>query len=94
MELASQATVDPRAIVRVRIGIGAGEPVSEGDVLFGSTVNLTARICGHASPGQILVAQVVRELCTGKPFIFRDQGKASLKGFPIPIRLYEVEWGP
>ncbi len=91
MELASQAPVDPRAAVRVRIGIGAGEPVTEGGVLFGSTVNLTARICGHASPGQILVAEVVRELCAGKRFIFRDHGLASLRGFPSPVRLYEVE---
>jgi len=93
-ELASRAPVHPDAVVQVRIGIGAGEPVTEGDGLFGSTVNLTARICSHAAPGQILVAGVVRELCAGKPFIFRDQGKASLKGFPVPIRLYEVEWSP
>jgi class 3 adenylate cyclase len=92
MELASQVPVHPDAVVRVRIGIGAGEPVAEGDGLFGSTVNLTARICSHAAPGQILVAGVVRELCAGKPFIFRDQGKASLKGFPVPIRLHEVAW--
>ena len=91
-ELASQAPVAPRAVVRVRIGIGAGEPVTEGDVLFGSTVNLTARICAHAAPGQILVAEVVRELCAGKRFTFRDHGLASLKGFPGPVRLYEVEW--
>jgi adenylate cyclase len=92
MELASQVSVDPRAVVRVRIGIGAGEPVTEGGVLFGSTVNLTARICAHAAPGQILVAEVVHELCAGKRFTFRDHGQAILKGFPGPVRLYEVEW--
>jgi class 3 adenylate cyclase len=35
---------------------------------------------------------VVRELCAGKRFTFRDHGLASLKGFPGPVRLYGVEW--
>ena len=91
MELANQAVAHPRAVVKVRIGIGAGEPVSQGGGLFGSTVNLTARICNHAAPGQILVSEVVRELCAGKRFTFQDYGLANLKGFPVPIRLYEVQ---
>ncbi len=32
----------------VRIGMSAGEPVAEGDDLFGATVQLAARLCDHA----------------------------------------------
>jgi len=78
--------------LRVRIGLGAGEPLAEGDALFGSAVNLTARICASADPGQILVARVVRELCSGKSFTFKRRGEVNLKGFPEPVELHEVDW--
>lgn len=75
---------------RVRIGISAGEPVSRDEDLFGAAVNLAARICGHANPGQILVSSAVRELSVGKPLIFQDRGPIALKGFDDPVRLFEV----
>ena len=78
--------------IQVRIGLGAGEPLAEGDALFGSAVNLTARICASANPGQILAARVVRELCSGKSFTFKPYGEVNLKGFPDLIELHEVDW--
>lgn len=78
--------------IHVRVGLGAGEPLADGDALFGSTVNLTARICACADPGQILAARAIRELCVGKPFTFRRHGEVSLKGFADPVELYAVDW--
>jgi len=78
--------------IQVRIGLGAGEPLADGDALFGSTVNLTARICASADPGQILAARVIPELCAGKPFTFRRHGEVRLKGFADPVELHIVEW--
>lgn len=78
--------------IQVRIGLGAGEPLTDGDTLFGATVNLTARICASADPGQILAARVVRELCSGKSFVFKPYGEINLKGFPDPVELHEVDW--
>jgi len=78
--------------IRVRIGLGAGEPIVDGEALFGSVVNLTARICAHAQPGQILAARVVRELCAGKRFAFRHHADVELKGFAAPVELHEVDW--
>lgn len=78
--------------VRVRIGLGAGEPLTDGTALFGSTVNLAARICAAAAPEQILVARVVRELCVGKEFVFHPRGEGRLKGFPDPVEIHEVAW--
>lgn len=75
---------------RLRIGISAGEPVSQHDDLFGAVVNLASRICGHASAGQILVSSAVRELSVGKPITFKDRGPIALKGFDDPIRLFEI----
>src|SRR3990170_2664567 len=60
--------------IRVRIGLNAGEPVAEDQDLFGTAVQLTARVCARAEPGQILAANVVRELAAGKGFLFADLG--------------------
>ena len=78
--------------IRVRIGLNAGEPIAEDDDLFGTAVNLAARICAQAAAGQILAPIVVRELAAGKQFMFADLGETELRGFEDPVRLYELRW--
>jgi class 3 adenylate cyclase len=78
--------------IRVRIGLTAGEPVLENQDLFGAAVQLARRICDCAEPSEILVANVMRELCIGKGFLFTDRGLAVLKGFEDPVRVHEVSW--
>jgi class 3 adenylate cyclase len=82
----------PDRPIEVRIGMSAGEPVDEGQDLFGATVQLARRVCDAASAGQICVSNVVRELCLGKEFTFADLGQATLRGFDEPVNLYEVPW--
>ncbi len=79
--------------IRVRIGLNAGEPIAEDRDYFGTAVQLAARICDRAEPGQVLVSNVVRELCAGKTFTFDDMGAATLKGFDEPVVLYAVGEG-
>jgi class 3 adenylate cyclase len=78
--------------VRVRIGGAAGEPVEHGNDIFGSTVQLAARLCSHAEPEQIVVSSVVADLCIGKGLMFRALGEVSLKGFDQPVHAHSVEW--
>ena len=78
--------------IMVRAGLNAGEPVAERDDLFGTAVQLAARICDRAQPGEILVSNVVREIAAGKGFLFADRGEVALRGFEDPVRLYEVRW--
>ena len=78
--------------IRVRMGLNAGEPIAEAEDLFGTAVNLAARIAAQAAGGEILVAGVVRELAAGKGFLFGDRGDVALRGFEDPVRLYEVRW--
>jgi class 3 adenylate cyclase len=78
--------------ILVRMGLNAGEPIAEAEDLFGTAVNLAARIAAQAAGGQIVVSSVVRELAAGKGFLFSDQGEAALRSFEDPVRLYEVRW--
>jgi class 3 adenylate cyclase len=79
--------------LRVRVGISAGEPIEEDDDLFGAAVILASRIASQARGGEIILANVVRELAAGKGFMFSDRGEIVLRGFEDPVRLYELKWG-
>jgi class 3 adenylate cyclase len=77
---------------QVRVGVAAGEPVEHHNDLFGCTVQLAARLCSHADAEQILVSNVVAELCQGKVLAFEDLGEITLKGFDHPVRAHGVNW--
>jgi class 3 adenylate cyclase len=49
--------------LRIRVGIAAGEPIERNGDFFGATVQLAARLCTQAAPGQTLVSSSVAELC-------------------------------
>jgi class 3 adenylate cyclase len=78
--------------LQLRIGISAGEPIAEQNDLFGTVVITAARICDHARGGEILVANVVRELAAGKGFLFADRGPLPLRGIEEPVRAFELHW--
>jgi class 3 adenylate cyclase len=78
--------------ILVRVGLNAGEPIAEEEDLHGTAVIEAARITAAAAGGEILVANVVRELAKGKDFLFADRGETSLRGFEDPVRLFEVRW--
>ncbi len=90
--VAAQAQDDAESSLGVYIGLNAGEPISEDNDLFGTSVNLAARMCDRAEAGQILASNVVRELAAGKGFTFADRGEFVAKGFEEPVRVYEVRW--
>ncbi len=77
--------------LRVRIGIHAGEPVEDSNDLFGTTVQLAARLCDGAEPDTIVVSAAVHGLLDGAVKA-TELGSRSLKGFVDPITLYEVIW--
>ena len=78
--------------IKVRVGLNAGEPIAEDEDLFGTAVIRAARIAALAQGGEIMVANVVRELAEGKGFLFGDRGEVALRGFDDPVRLFEVRW--
>jgi class 3 adenylate cyclase len=78
--------------IRVRVGLNAGEPIAEQEDLFGTAVIVAARIAAKAEGGEILAADVLRQLVAGKGFLFADRGDVALRGFEDPVRLYQVRW--
>jgi class 3 adenylate cyclase len=78
--------------VGVRIGIAAGEPVTESDDLFGTAVQMAARLTARAQARTILVSAAVRDLAHGKGFKFGPPRSVRLKGFGEAVRTCEVVW--
>lgn len=91
-ELDKHAQVNPEHPLKVRVGAAVGEPVEQNNDLFGSTVQLAARLCAHAHPEQILVSNAIAELCIGKGLFFEDVGDVTLKGFNSPVRAHAAAW--
>ncbi len=78
--------------LHVRIGMNSGEPIEEEDDLFGTTVQLAARVCAACGTDEILCTNVVRELSAGKGLTFVEKGAQELKGFKEPVPLFQVLW--
>jgi len=75
--------------MRVRIGLSAGEPVEENNDLFGSTVQMAARVCDSAKPDQILATQSVFDDANHKQ-CFSSAGEKQFKGFNDSVSLFEI----
>jgi class 3 adenylate cyclase/dipeptidyl aminopeptidase/acylaminoacyl peptidase len=81
----------PDRPIRVGVGIHAGETVQLDAGPVGSAVNIAARVCAIAKPGEVLVTDTVRSLVrTSIDTSFADAGRHRLKGIAEPIRLYRV----
>ncbi len=78
--------------IKVRIGLNAGEPIAEDDDLFGTAVNLAARIAAQAEGGEILASEAVRQIVAGKKFPFSGRGETALRGFEDRVHIYQVSW--
>ncbi len=84
--------------LRVRIGIATGQvvvaeivaaPEADRPAIVGDTPNLAARLQALAEPGCIVIAAETRDMAGGL-YLYRDLGLRELKGFPGPLRAWEV----
>ncbi|HZD01658.1 MAG TPA: adenylate/guanylate cyclase domain-containing protein [Actinomycetes bacterium] len=72
------------------VGVAAGPVVVQGGDFFGRTVNLAARIAGHAGARQVLVSQSVVESASPTGVSFVAVEEVQLKGFARPVRVLEA----
>ncbi len=77
--------------IPVGVGIHAGETIETPDGYVGSAVNIAARICAIARPGEVLVSDTVRALTqTVLPVSFASRGRQKLKGVTDPVAVFAV----
>ncbi len=78
--------------LKLKIGMSAGEPIREGEDLFGATVQIASRLCSHATSGQILVSKEITELGASSSHEFTKIGEEELKGLKEPIEIFEAKY--
>lgn len=80
--------------VEIRAGVHTGEvDVLDGGDLRGIAVHETARIMAAAPAGTVYASGIARALAAASALRFRSTGSHTLKGFPEPVELFEVQPG-
>ncbi|MBX3503027.1 MAG: hypothetical protein KF889_26575 [Alphaproteobacteria bacterium] len=77
-----------------RAGLNHGPVIRRGTDLFGSTVNIAARLAALASPGQLLATEPVAVAAAAKGVQTRDLGRVALRSVAGKVSLYEIELAP
>jgi class 3 adenylate cyclase/DNA-binding beta-propeller fold protein YncE len=79
--------------LRVGIGIDAGEAVRVEQGYRGRALNLAARLCSIAGPGQVLVSEWLAHLAGRVDDLsYASRGQVTVKGIDEPIRVLEVQF--
>ena len=73
-----------------RIGIHMGEIVVEGDRIYGSGINIAARLERLARPGGICISSLVRDHLESPPPL-EDIGPQHVKNIPYPVHAFFVD---
>ena len=77
-----------------RTGLNHGPVIRRASDLFGSTVNIAARIASLASPGQLLATQHIADAAAAKGILVRGLGNVALRSVVGEVPLYEIELAP
>ena len=88
---ADELRADPSVPLRVGVGIDAGEAVAVAAGYRGGALNLAARLCSIAGPGDVLVSESIVHLARhvdGMSYV--DRGRVELKGLDEPVHVMQV----
>jgi adenylate cyclase len=84
---------EPR-IPLTRTGLHHGPVLRRSSDLFGSTVNIAARIAAFASPGQMLATEPVASIAAESGIVAKDMGKVALRSIADHVPIYSIEFAP
>jgi class 3 adenylate cyclase/ABC-type transport system substrate-binding protein len=86
-----ETVADPSLPLRVGIGIDAGEAVPVEGGYRGRALNLAARLCGQAGPGEVLASREAVHLAGAVEAVrYVDRGSLHLKGLTEPVHVVRV----
>jgi adenylate cyclase len=88
---AENRSLEDHRRMQFRIGINVGDVISEGDRLYGDSVNITARLEGLSDAGGICISGTVYDQVSNKtqwPLEFI--GTRQVKNIAVPVRAYKV----
>ena len=82
---------EPDQPLGLGVGVHAGEAVETAEGYIGRAVNIAARLCAAAKPGEVLVSSTVKGIAQASiPVGFIPRGRRHLKGIQDPVVVYAV----
>lgn len=84
---------EPR-IPLTRTALHHGPVLRRSNDLFGSTVNVAARIAALASPGQLLATRQVADVAAASGIVVQDMGNSALRSIADHVPLFAIELAP
>jgi class 3 adenylate cyclase len=82
---------EPDRPLALGVGVHAGEAVETAEGYIGRAVNIAARLCAAAKPGEVLVSSTVKGITQASIAVgFIPRGRRRLKGISDPIVVYAV----
>jgi branched-chain amino acid transport system substrate-binding protein len=90
---ADATRADPSLPLFVGIGVDAGEAVAVEGGYRGGALNLAARLCSLAGPGEVLAAEgVVLMAGQVEGLTYADRGRVQVKGVREPVRVRRLQF--
>ena len=87
----AESIADPDMLLPVGIGLDAGEAVPVETGYRGGALNLAARLCGQAGPGEVLASREVTHLARRIDGVrYEDRGSLQLKGLTEPVPIVRI----
>ena len=88
---AEASAQEPDGWFDLGVGVHAGEAVETAEGYIGRAVNVAARLCAAARPGEVLVSSTVKGITHASiPVGFISKGRRRLKGIRDPIEVWAV----
>jgi DNA-binding NarL/FixJ family response regulator/class 3 adenylate cyclase len=88
-----RAIAESDSDLELRVGLEAGEPVAEGDDLYGTPVIVASRLCDLAGAGEILASEVVCRIAAPRlTEPVQPVGSLKLRGTGERVAAAQVLW--
>ena len=80
-----------QAIPLTRSGLNHGQVIHRSGDVFGTTVNVAARITAFASPGQVLASEVIADTASESGIAIDALGPVALRSFAQKVPLFSIQ---
>jgi DNA-binding NarL/FixJ family response regulator/class 3 adenylate cyclase len=79
--------------LQLRVGVDAGEPLPDGNDLYGTPVIVASRLCDCAEAGEILTSDLIRQIVEPRTSeVIEPAGAVRLRGIAQRVATARVRW--
>jgi len=83
--------VEPERHLIYRVAVCTGEVLFTGGDVFGTPVNMAARVQAMAEPGEVYFTESTLHAINSPDVPHQEMGSHELKGIPNPVRIYRAK---